>query len=102
MATAVTSIDTRSAIGLLLGERCFTAGVVAGMAKALIVGVAELVMLIKTLALAEYYEERLRFGFWDRFGRAFVQGGMPVATAVTGMVAAGQFWPGFDRLARDA
>jgi hypothetical protein len=99
---AASSLDTRSAIGHLLGERCFTAGVAAGMAKALVVGVAELLKLFKTLALAEYHEERMRHGFWDRFGRAFAQGGMPAATAALGMEAASQFWPGFDRLASDA
>jgi hypothetical protein len=93
--------DTRSAIGDLLGPQCFTAGVIAGMGKAIAVAVVELAGLVKTLALAEYYEAK----HGNNVGGALIAlmpfGVLGLAAAET-MFFVDHFWDGFDRQAKEA
>jgi RHS repeat-associated protein len=88
-------IDTRSAIGALLGDKSFTAGVVAGMIKSLATGIVELAWMLKIFALADYYDSQhssglLRPTTW----------GAPGVLMIT--MTASVFWPEFDAKARAA
>lgn len=96
--------DANSTIAKFLGGDCFTAGVVIGMGENLAQAVVGAADLVKTLALAEYWESRHGHTFWDRFrgnlGLSALPGvGMGIAG---GMDALSRFWPNFDRLAEAA
>jgi len=65
MATDGISLD--NAVGQFIGGHSFSAGVMAGMTKNLVVSAIELAKLFKMFAMAEYYESRHAPSFWDRF-----------------------------------
>ena len=101
LATAAGSVSTNSAIGGLLGQGSFSAGLAFGMAKNLAVSVHQLGDLLKMFAMAEYDESRRSGSFLKRLERSMMFGPMGASANVT-MMSLAHFWPGFDRAAKDA
>jgi RHS repeat-associated protein len=91
-------IDTRSAIGVFLGDKSFTAGVVAGMVKSFLSGIVELAWMLKMLAMADYYDIKHSGSFWQRLGRSASMSPGSFLLTMTASV----FWPEFDTRAREA
>lgn len=93
-------IDTRSAVGTVLGERSFTAGIAAGMVVHLLTEIHELGLLLTMLALADYYDQQHNSDLLAQARRAAIlslSSGTAMLTATAGL-----FWPDFDADARKA
>jgi hypothetical protein len=92
--------EKRSAAYELLGQHSFTAGVVWGMGENLTQTVVASVELVEVLALAEYWESKQNHTL---MGQIRANAFFAIAPGVSvGMTMAGQFWPGFDRKAKEA
>jgi RHS repeat-associated protein len=91
-------VDTNKALVILLGDKSFTAGVVAGMVKNLATSIYELDQMFRMFALADYYELKHKGGFWARVRLA------TLTVAVPGMMisVAAFSWDDFDAKAREA
>ncbi len=103
LSRAVGWNETNSMAAALLGRHCFTLGVVAGMGENLVETVVGAVGLVKTLALAEYWESKHAHTFWESFRAntfySAIPGGLSI---VASMELAARFWPGFDQQAEKA
>ena len=85
----------------LLGNDSFSAGVVYGMTKNIVVSVYELGKLFKMLALAEYHDVRHAQSFWQRLGQSVRYGPAGVMLAVD-MYGASLVFPQLDQMAVEA
>ncbi|MGN6529421.1 MAG: hypothetical protein ACTHL8_23760 [Burkholderiaceae bacterium] len=101
LVNAVSTTDTSTAIGQLLGQQSFTAGIVYGMCANLAGSVWQLAKLFKTLALAEYWDTKHAGTFWERAAHSFSFGPMG-PSMMDGLSAVASFWPGLDDQARRA
>lgn len=92
--------EKRSAAYELLGQHSFTAGVVWGLGENLTGTVVAAVDLVEVLALAEYWESKQDHTL---LGQIRTNAFFAIAPGASlGMAMAGQFWPGFDRKAKEA
>jgi hypothetical protein len=93
---------TRSAAYNFLGSHSFTAGVVVGLGENLCQSVVMLVDLLKTLALAEYWECR-NGSTWQQFRSRLEMSVVPgLGSVLSTMSFAGRFIPHLDDKARAA
>ncbi len=66
LVVATNTIDTRSAVGRILGNQSFTAGVLFGMGENVVKSVFDLAQMAQMFVLAEVYEARHAASFWER------------------------------------
>ena len=97
---ATDGISLENAVGQFLGAHSFSAGVMAGMAKNLLVSAIELAKLFKMFAMAEYYESQHTQSFWDKLRSGINAIGKPGMHGT--MLIANYVWPEFDREAEEA
>jgi hypothetical protein len=98
---ATGSAEVQRALYAFVGEQSFSAGVVYGMTKSLVVGVWQLGDLLKTFALAEYNDLRHAGTFWQRV-RAVAKMGTVNAMAAAELWTASLFWPRINAMAESA
>jgi hypothetical protein len=84
-----------------LGDDSFSAGVVYGMTRNIVVSVYQLGTLFKMLALAEYHDVRQAQSFWQRLGQS-VRYGPAGAMIAIDMYGASLVWPQLDKMADEA
>ncbi len=91
----------QTALFSFLGNDSFSAGVVYGMTKNIVVSVYELGKLFKMLALAEYHDVRHAQTFWQRMAQSVKYGPAGVMLTVD-LYSASLVWPQLDRMADEA
>lgn len=101
LSSALGTPEVQKALYSFIGSDSFSAGVVYGMTRNLVVSVYQLGTLFKTLALAEYDDMRRAQTFWQRMRHAAMYGPTGVMVAVD-LYTASLFWPQLDRTAHEA
>jgi hypothetical protein len=91
----------QQALFAFLGDNSFSAGVVYGMTRNIVVSVYELGKLFKMLALAEYHDVRRAQSFWQRMANSARYGPLGLV-ATADLYAASLVWPQMDKMAEDA